>query len=76
MNYSSNDNLLIQSYFTTALLTELKNAKFLESDYYKDANFEDKFVHENLPSVGIDNRGSLLIFLYTLLIVPNFTDSA
>lgn len=68
--YSNNDNLLIQSYFTTALLTELTNAQFLESDYYKNANFQDKYVQENLPRVGIDNQGSLLIFLYTLLVVP------
>jgi hypothetical protein len=70
MNYSNNDNLLIQSYFTMALLVELQNSKFLESDYYKTTIFEDKFVHENLPRVGIDNQGCLLISLYTLLVVP------
>ena len=70
MNYSNNDNLLIQSYFTTALLVELKNAKFLDSDYYKNARFEDKFVQDNLPKVGIDNQGTLLMILYTLLVVP------
>ena len=69
MNYSNNNNLLIQSYFTTALLVELRNAKFLDSDYYKNARFEDKFVHENLPKVGIDNQGTLLMVLYTLLVV-------
>lgn len=70
MNYSNNDNLLIQSYFTTALLVELRNANFLDSEYYKNTQFEDKFVHENLPKVGIDNQGTLLVTLYTLLVVP------
>ena len=70
MNYSNNDNLLIQSYFTTALLVELKNANFLDSDYYKNKQFQDEFVKDNLPKVGIDNQGTLLMVLYALLVVP------
>lgn len=70
MKYSNNDNLLIQSYFTTALLTELKNANFLDSDHYKNMQFQDKFVQGSLPEVGIDNQGTLLMVLYTLLVVP------
>lgn len=70
MNYSNNDNLLIQSYFTTALLVELKNANFLDSDYHKNMQFQDKFVQGNLSKVGIDNQGTLLMVLYTLLVVP------
>lgn len=70
MNYSNNDNLLIQSYFIVALLTELKNIGFLDSNYYKNAQFEDRFVQESLPRVGIDNQGALLMMLYALLVVP------
>lgn len=70
MKYSNNDNLLIQSYFTTALLAELKNANFLDSDHYKNMQFQDRFVQGSLPEVGIDNQGTLLMFLYTLLVVP------
>ncbi|MDL1988977.1 MAG: hypothetical protein LWX08_15305 [Deltaproteobacteria bacterium] len=70
MEYTQDDNLLIQCYFTTAFLTELKNNNFLDSEYYKNANFEDNFVKKNLPKVGIDNQGTLLIFLYTMLVVP------
>ena len=70
MNYSNNDNLLIQGYFTTAFLSELKTANFLDSDYYKNCQFQDKFVQDNLPKVGIDNRGTLLMVLYTLLVMP------
>jgi len=70
MDYSQNDNLLIQTYFTTAFLAELNNIDFLNSDYYKNAVFQDKFVKENLPGIGIDNQGTLLMFLYTMLVVP------
>lgn len=70
MEYTQDDNLLIQSYFTTAFLVELKNNDFLNSDYYKNVPFEDKFVKENLPTVGIDNQGTLLMMLYTMLVVP------
>lgn len=70
MKYSQEDNLLIQSYFTISLLGELNNLNFLESDYYRNANFKDKFVKENLPSVGIDNQGTLLNFLFTMLVIP------
>lgn len=68
--YSQEDNLLIQSYFTTAFLYELQNLDFLNSEYYKDADFQDKYVQEHLPSIGIGNRGALLMTLYSLLIVP------
>jgi hypothetical protein len=70
MEYSQNDNLLLQSYFTISFLTELKNVDFLNSDYFKSAEFEDKFVKESITRVGIDNQGSLLIYLYSMLVVP------
>ena len=70
MEYSQKDNLLIQSYFTTSFLAELSNNDFLNSDYYKNINFQDKFVQDNLPSIGIDNQGTLLMFLYTMLVIP------
>jgi len=70
MTYSENDNLLIQSYFTVAFLAELSESSFLESDYYRNLEFKDSFVHKHLPDVGLGNRGCLLIMLYALLVVP------
>lgn len=70
MDYTQEDNILIQSYFTIAFLAELKNNNFLESDCYKKLPFEDNFIKEKLPSIGIDNRGNLLITLYTMLVIP------
>jgi hypothetical protein len=70
MALNQEDNLLIQSYFTVTFLTELKNNDFLNSDYYKNMEFGDKYLQNNLASVGIDNQGALLIFLYTMLVIP------
>ncbi len=70
MNYSQSDNLLIQSYLTISFLTELKNINFLDSEYYENAGFKDKFVKENFAKIGIDNQGSLLMFIYAMLVVP------
>jgi hypothetical protein len=70
MELTQDDNLLIQSYFTVAFLTELNNNNFLNSDYYKKMNFRDKYIKEKLPYIGIDNQGAMLIFLYTMLVIP------
>lgn len=70
MDLTQEDNLLIQSYFTIAFLIELKNNDFLKSDCYKKLPFEDNFIKENLPSIGIDNQGNLLMTLYTMLVIP------
>lgn len=69
-NYTQEENLLIQSYFTISFLTELESNGFLKSDFFKDMRFEDVYVKSNLPSIGIANRGTLLIFLYTMLVLP------
>jgi len=65
-----NQDLIIQSYFTVAFVTELKNNDFLNSECYRNMKFEDTFLKDNLPQIGIDNRGALLIFLYAMLVVP------
>jgi len=70
MDYTKEDDILIQSYFTIAFLLELVNNNFLESDCYKKMQFQDNFIKENLPSIGIDNRGCLIVALYTMLIIP------
>lgn len=67
---SDKDDLLIQSYFTIAFLAELNRLDFLKTDFYNSCSFQDKYVQENFPSIGIGNRGALLIFLYALLVLP------
>lgn len=64
------EHLLFQSYFTFALLTELTNANFLKSDYFKAMSFGSPWIKEELENIGIDNQGCALIALYTMLVVP------
>lgn len=64
------DNLLVQSYSTIALLFELKNAKFLSSEYFKNLKIEDELSRYILQNVDIDNQGLLLITFYVLLVIP------
>ena len=71
MTLTQENELLIQSYSTVAFLLELKNLDFLSSDYYKNANFQDKSAQEVITRVGIDNQGSMLMVLYTMLVIPN-----
>ena len=70
MNLTQEDDLLIQSHFSIVLLTELNNNEFLHSEYFEKMSFGDRFVKNNLPKIGIDNQGSLLIFLYVMLVIP------
>lgn len=64
------ENLLFQSYFTFALLTELTSANFLKSDYFKAMSFGSPWIKDELENIGIDNQGCALIALYTMLVVP------
>ena len=70
MEYTKEENLLIQSYMNVSFITELTNLGFLKSDWYLNANFQDKYVHKHFPSIGIDNQGMILFFLYSLLVLP------
>lgn len=70
MTITQEDNLLIQSYITVSFLLELKNLDFLNSDYYKNAEFQDKYVQESITTIGIDNQGSMLMALYAMLVIP------
>jgi hypothetical protein len=63
-------SLIILSHFTVQLLVELHKHKFLESDYFKNMNFSDKFVQQHLPKYGIDNQGTLVMMLYAMLVLP------
>ena len=70
MSITQEDNLIIQSYITISFITELKNNNFLSSDYYKSLNFENKSVKQLLSKIEIDNQGTLLLSLYSMLVIP------
>jgi len=68
--YTAEEDLLIQAYSTIAFLAELHNNNFLNSEAYKEMPFQDPFLKEHLPSIGIGNRGALVQSLYSMLVLP------
>lgn len=63
-------NLIFQSYFSTAFLLELKNNDFLDSDFFKSMKFGSPWIKDEIEKIGIDNQGSLLMALYSMLVIP------
>ena len=63
-------NLVIQTYLSFCLTVELKNNEFFTSEYFQNMNFDDPWVKKYLKEIGIDNRGTLLMALYAMLVVP------
>lgn len=71
MAISQETDLILQSYFSVVLITELKNNNFLESDFYKHMNFNTPGIKELIKQkISIDNQGMLLMFLYAMLVIP------
>lgn len=70
MQVSDKNQLIIQSYFMTSFIYALNNNNFLDSDFYKNLEFGDPFVHENLPKIGLGNLGTMLFTLYSMLVLP------
>lgn len=73
MNLNQDENIILQSYLTVSLLTEMTNNRFLESDYFEKMGFGNPSLKPMLCQVGVDNQGCLLIVLYALLCIPKET---
>lgn len=73
MNLSQEENIIIQSYLTVSLLTELTNNHFLESDSFSKMDFGNPSLKAMLRQVGVDNQGCLLMVLYAMLCIPKET---
>lgn len=67
---SAEESLLLQCLSTTALLGELSNDNFLESDYFKKLNFANKDFKTILKLSGLGNPATMQMMLYALLTVP------
>jgi hypothetical protein len=67
---SHEDNLVIQSYVTIALLTELCNNNLLGSPFFGEMTFGSPWIKEQLRVIGIDNQGCAIIALYAMLVLP------
>ncbi len=67
---SQEQNLIFQSYFTTAFLLELKNNEFLDSNFFEEMEFGSPWIKDEIVKIGIDNQGALLMALYSMLVIP------
>ncbi len=70
------NQLLLQSYYMTVFLEELHEKKFLESMCFENMDFRNMGLSvpqfkDDLKKIGlVNNRGSLLMHLYTMLAIP------
>ncbi|MBQ3603461.1 MAG: hypothetical protein IJA02_06455 [Clostridia bacterium] len=70
INITSEESLLLQSLSVTALLGELSNNNFLNSDYFENLPFENESFKSIIKMSGLGNPASMQIMLYALLVVP------
>jgi intein/homing endonuclease len=64
------DNLIVQSQISIAFLVELKNNNFLKSSFYDSMKFGVPEYKNVISTIGIDNQGTLLLALYSMLVIP------
>ena len=65
------ESLFLQCLATTSFLGELSNAKFLDSDYFKnELSFENKVCKQILVQSGLGNPATMQMMLYALLVIP------
>ena len=66
---TNTDNLIFQTFLTVEFLEALHESAFLNSDYY-DSLPQSITRKTEFSEIGIGNQGTLLMFLYALLVVP------
>lgn len=69
-NICAEQSLLLQCLSTTALLGELANNNFLDSDYFQNLPFANDGCKKILIMSGIGNTATMQMMLYALLTVP------
>lgn len=70
INITEEESLLLQCLSTTALLGDLLNENFLESDYFKKLTCGNAFCKMVLEQSGLGNPAMMQMMLYALLTVP------
>lgn len=70
MALTKEENILGQLIITNELIISLlnDNKQFMESDYFK--GLKSRLLRQYLPKIGVDNQGTLLILLYSMLVIP------
>lgn len=66
---TNEQNLILQSYINVALFFSLGENKFIESDYFNDMNMPS-WLKDQLTDINVDNRATVLMSLYGMLVVP------
>lgn len=69
-NVTEEESLLLQCLSMAALLAELDNHKFIESEYFKSINFANEGCKMILKLSGLGNPATMQMMLYALLVVP------
>ena len=64
------DNLILQTYYTSVLLAELKNNNLINSTFFDSMSFKQPVVKSEIKKINVDNQGTLLMVLYAMLVVP------
>ena len=64
------DNLILQTWYTTILIHELRRSDFINSSAFESMDFELPFIKHEIRSLNVDNQGSALMALYAMLVVP------
>lgn len=67
---SENESILLQSFANVSFLLELSNNRFLESNYFKNLNFQDSFIKQIMKESDIGNPAMMQMMLYSLLVIP------
>lgn len=62
--------IIVQQFVSICFITELHKNNFLESQFFNDMKFDNESVRDYIKAFHIDNEGMLLIFLYSLLLIP------
>lgn len=68
--YTQDDNVIIQSYCTAALISELNRNEFLASRFFAEMDFSESLARQVIEAVGLENQGFFLIALYAMLVIP------
>ncbi len=75
MEYTQEENIIIQSFLNSILFTTLRKNNFFNSSYFKEMEFDankeiDSWIKTTLQQIEIDNQARLLTALYELLVIP------
>lgn len=70
LKLTAEESFFLQCLSTTALLAELDNNNFLQSDYFNKLNFQNESFKTVMKISGLGNPATMQMMLYALLVIP------